>query len=207
MYDRVIVIDVIQKCLGELVQVRSGYPFRGPIQEVRAGGTLVAQMKDVDPAAGLNWAGAVRAELRGRRSPDWLGAGDILFVPRGSRFFAVSVDSPPMPAVCGPHLFHLRVRPRAGLLPAFLTWQINQAPLQRQLRSAAEGSSQLSIRIGEIEALKLAIPSMAQQARIVTLAEAAVREHQLLMRLAENREQELAALANTLADAAGLRTH
>ena len=120
---------------------------------------------------------------------------------------AVTVALKGMPAVCGPHLFHLRVRAGAGLLPAFLTWQINQAPLQRQLRSAAEGSSQLSIRIGEIEALKLAVPSMAQQARIVTLAEAAVRERQLLMQLAQNREQELTALANTLALAAGLDTH
>ncbi len=200
-------IDAIHKPIGACAEIRSGYPFRGPVEPVASGGVLVAQMKDIDPFGGLRWETLVRTALPGRKAPDWLQLGDILFVPRGSRFFAASIDAPPEPAVCGPHLVHLRLHAGVGVLPAFLAWQVNQPPLQRQLRAAAEGSSQLSIRIAEIEALQIAIPPLAQQMRIVALTEAVLRERQVLTRLIQNREQELVSLANTLAHAAGLDLH
>lgn len=202
--NRIIVIDANILCLADLATVRTGYPFRGPIAEVHAGGVLVAQMKDVDPSSGLQWGAVVRAELTGRKEPDWLQAGDILFVPRGQRFFASSIGPPPGLAVCGPHLVLLRVRPGAGVTPDFLAWQINQPPVQKQLRIAAEGTNQLSVRITEIEGLRLAVPPIEQQLQIVGLADAAARERGLLTQLILNREQELAAIAVDLAKAAGL---
>jgi hypothetical protein len=190
--------------LGDATTVRSGYPFRGALAEVHSGGVLVAQMKDIDPALGVEWDGVLRTELTGRKEPDWLQAGDILFVPRGQRFFAACVGPPPGLAVCGPHLMQLRVRPGSGVVPHFLAWQINQPPIQKQLRVAAEGSSQLSVRVSEIESLNLALPPVEHQLRIVALAEAAARERQVLSRLILNREQELAAIAVELARAAGI---
>jgi hypothetical protein len=161
-------------------------------------------MKDVDPASGLSWSSVVRAELPGRKEPDWLQAEDILFVPRGQRFFAVSIEAPPAPAVCGPHLMLIRLRPGAPVSARFLAWQINQPPVQKQLRAAAEGSSQLSVRISEIEGLLVAVPPIGQQGRIVALADAAARERQALTQLILNREQTLANIAADLATAAGL---
>ena len=160
---------------------------------------LAVQMKDVEPERGIDWHGVLRTELPGRREPDWLLRGDVLFVSRGTRFYAVCIDEPPGPAVCSPHFFHLRVMPRAGVLPAFLAWQINQPPVQRQLRQAAEGSNQLSIRRPVLEALSLSVPSLADQQRIVALAELARQERQTLYQLIRNREQELEALAEKLA--------
>ena len=199
-------IDAFSLELGLAADVRSGYPFRGAIEEVVAGGVLVAQMKDVDATDGVRWSGVVRTELRGRKPPDWLQSGDLLFVARGDRFFATCISTPPEPAVCGPHLLHLRVRPGSGIEPAFLAWQLNQPPLQRRLHAAAEGSSQLSIRVGEITALRIAVPALEQQARIVALADAAQRERHFLAQLTRNREQQIAALAAKLAESAGLDT-
>lgn len=199
-------IDVNFLELGLAVDVRSGYPFRGAIEEVEGGQVLVAQMKDVDASDGVGWSGLVRTELRGRKEPDWLQRGDLLFVARGDRFFAICITLPPEPAVCGPHLLHLRVRAGSGLNPAFLAWQMNQPPIQKRLHAAAEGTSQLSIRVGEIAALRIAVPTPAQQARIVGLAEAAQRERHLLAQLIRNREQQLAALAAQLSESAGLET-
>lgn len=197
-------IDANLRSVADLATVRTGYPFRGPIAEVHSGGVLVAQMKDVDPSAGLKWETVVRTELTGRKEPDWLQAGDILFVPRGQRFFASSIGPPPGLAVCGPHLVLLRLRPGARVTSDFLAWQINQPPVQKQLRIAAEGTNQLSVRITEIEGLRLAVPPIEQQLRIVGLAEAAARERGLLTQLIANREQQLAAIAANLAKAAGL---
>lgn len=197
-------IDVFFELLGMTVDVRSGYPFRGPIEVVEAGGVLVVQMKDVDVNDGVRWPGAVRTELRSRKQANWLQSGDLLFVARGGHFYATCISTPPEPAVCGPHLLHLRVRARSGIEPAFLAWQINQPPIQKQLRAAAEGTSQLSIRITEIEGLRIAVPPMEKQLQIVGLANGAARERRLLTQLILNREKEIAAIAANLANEVGL---
>ncbi len=195
-------IDAISYELGSAVRVRSGYPFRGSIDESVDGDTLAVQMKDVDSERGVNWAGVIRTSIAGRKQADWLKAGDVLFVSKGARFYAVCVDEPPGPAVCNPHFFHLRLVPHVPLLPAFLVWQINQPPFQRQLQQAAEGSSQLSIRRPVLESLSLSMPSLADQQRIVALAELARQERRALHQLIHNREQQLQALAEELAQSA-----
>ena len=89
--------------------------------------------------------------------------------------------------------------PNAKVLPGFVAWQINQPPFQRQLQQAAEGSSQLSIRRPVLESLKLSVPNLAAQQRIVALAAMARRERQVLQALMRNREQQLQMLAEKLA--------
>ncbi len=187
--------------VAEIASLQAGYPFRGAIEEARDGDVLAVQMKDVDPEAGVDWSGAIRTSLVGRKRPDWLRAGDVLFVAKGARFYAVCVDEPPAPAVCAPAFFHLRVKAPASVDPAFLAWQINQPPFQRQLQQAAEGSGQLSIRRPVLEALSLHIPSMRQQRGIAALADLARRERQALHRLIRNRELQLHALAEYLGQA------
>ncbi len=195
-------IDAQLLSIGTATALKSGHPFRGTIEESAAGNALAVQMKDVDPASGIDWAGVTRTSLAGRKQPDWLRAGDILFASKGARFYAVCIDEPPSPAVCSPQFFLLRVAPHAPLLSAFLAWQINQPPFQRQLQQAAEGSSQLSIRRPVLEALALSLPSLADQRRIVALADLAKRERNVLETLIHHRERQLQALAEDLAFAA-----
>lgn len=194
-------IDAKISTIGALAHLRAGYPFRGSIDESPQGDALAVQMKDVDPESGVSWRGVIRTSLGGRKQPDWLKAGDVLFVSKGTRFYAVCIDEPPSPAVCSPHFFHLEVAPHAPLLPAFLAWQINQPPFQRQLQQAAEGSSQLSIRRPVLESLTLSLPSLADQGRIVALASIASLERHALHQLIHNRERQLHALAEELAQA------
>jgi len=182
------VIDATIFTIADLLHLQGGYPFRGSIEEAADGDSLAVQMKDVDPEQGVNWSSVMRTTLVGRKQPDWLREGDILVVSKGARFYAVYLDEPPHPAVCSPHFFHL--------------WQINQPPFQRQLQQAAEGTSQLSIRRPVLEGLTLGIPSLADQHRIVALAEIARQERQTLIQLIRNREQQLNALADGLFQAA-----
>lgn len=185
--------------LGALVHIRAGHPFRGAVGAVDKGSVAVAQMKDVLPSGEIDWSSAVRTELAGRKEPDWLKPGDLLFVTRGSRYYAVCVDQPPGLAVCGPHLFHLTVRDASQVLPEFLAWQVGQGPVQRQLLQAASGSLQLSVTRQALEALKISLPSIRTQRLIADLASMAARERALLTALIHNREQELEALACALA--------
>ena len=160
-------------------------------------------MKDMDPIEGVSWSTVVHTRLVGRRQADWLLLDDLLFVSRGTRFYAACLDAPPAPAVCGPHLFHLRVKPGSQLIPAFLAWQINQAPFQRALQRAAEGSSQLSVRRPVLESLPISVPSAADQERIVALARLAQRERQLQDLLIRNRERQFESIAEALASEPG----
>jgi hypothetical protein len=192
-------IDAFQISLATAARVRAGYPFRGSVEGIAGGEVLAVQMKDVDVDTGVHWPGVVRTSLAGRKKPDWLKAGDVLVVSKGARFYAVCVDAPPAHAVCSPHFFHLQVAPQLPLVPAFIAWQINQQPFQRQLQKAAEGSSQLSIRRPVLESLTLSVPPLADQQRIVALVELASKERRALNALIHNRERQLHALAENLA--------
>lgn len=195
-------IDANKKGLVTVVEFRVGYPFRGAIKPVAGGSVSVVQMKDVSATGAMDWGAAVRTELTGRKEPDWLVSGDVLFVARGNHYYAAALDAVPNRSICGPHLYHLRLKRGSAVLPEFLAWQINQPPIQRLLRQAAEGSNQLSIRRAELEALAINVPSLAVQEQIVRLTEVAAREHALLDQLILNRERQLNALAYALAGAA-----
>lgn len=184
--------------LSDLVELRAGHPFRGSVPEAADGNAYALQMRDVSPEAGVAWGGLVRTELDTRKIPDWLQRGDVIFVARGMRNYALCIDKVPLPTVCSQYFFLLRLKSSPlmpVLLPEFLAWQINRAPAQRYLTKNAEGSDQLSIRRGVLEDLPLVVPPIEQQHRIVALANDARRERQLLEQLILNGEKQLDALA------------
>jgi len=187
--------------LSDFVELRAGHPFRGSVPASVVGNAYALQMRDLSPEAGVAWRGLVRTELDTRKSPDWLQRGDVVFVARGMRNYALCMDEVPLPTVCSQYFFLLRVRSAPllpTLLPEFLAWQINRAPAQRYLASNAEGSDQLSIRRGVLEDLPLVVPSIERQQRIVALGAAARRERQLHEQLILNGEKQLDALAYEL---------
>lgn len=180
--------------LTALAEVQAGHPFRGSVPEDLDGNAFAVQMRDVSPEGGVAWDGLVRTSLDGRKSPVWLKPGDVIFVARGMRNYALCLEEVPSLAVCSQYFFLLRVK-STGLLPEFLAWQINRSPAQRYLAKNAEGTDQLSIRRGVLEALPIVVPPLVQQQRIVALAQDASRERQVLETLIRNREMQLEALA------------
>lgn len=184
--------------LSEFVKITPGYPFRGKIPEKPEGDAYAVQMKDVSEGGIKFWRDLVRTELSGRRKPDWLKAEDVLFLVRGNKNYAMHLDEVPLPSVISPHFFLLRVKQGAGLIPAFLAWQINQAPAQRYLDASAEGSVQRSIRKGVLEALPLVVPDLENQRTIVSLVRSARSEAETYMELIANRERELKAVASKI---------
>lgn len=186
------------KQLKDIAIFRAGYPFRGRMPEASDGDAHVIQMKDVNPELGVAWEKLTRTELTGRKQPEWLKPGDILFVARGFRNFALYLDDLPGPTVLSPHFFHITLKPGAGVLPAFLAWQINQEPAQQQLRASAEGSNLPSIRRAVLEALPVMIPLLEKQEKIVALDRTWRREQAVLRALTKNMKQTMTGLAQQL---------
>lgn len=180
--------------LKRVVDVRSGHPFRGSVPEVLDGNGYALQMRDLSPGGAVAWSSLLRTSVEGRRQPDWLQPGDVVFVARGQRNYAVCLVEVPLPTVCSQYLFLLRSK-AAELCPEFLAWQINSAPCQRYLAKNAEGSDQLGIRRPVLESLQIAVPELETQRRIVSLHQQALAERKVLKSLIRNREQQFDALA------------
>jgi len=195
---RIMTNDALKIELHDLVNIRQGHPFRGAVAEVLGGSVAVVQMKDVSRAGIKSRDELMRTEIYGRKEPDWLQEKDILFAARGASNYACVVTGVSARMVSSPHLYVMRLKQPGRVLPEFLAWQLNQAPVQRYWAQAAEGSSQLSIRKPVLEAVPITIPSMAKQRAIAALATLATSEQQVLQSLLRNRDLELAAIAEQL---------
>jgi len=188
----------IQRSLGELARITAGHPIREAVRDVPGGNVAVVQIKNMGADTGIDWPAVARIRLTGRREPDWLKSGDIIFSARGHRNVAVCVDDPPADAVCSPHFFLIRVKSRNTTLPEFVAWQMNLPRAQRYFEQSATGSYITSIRRQVLEMLPLQVPSLEKQRLLVRLARAARLETRLMERLIENRRRELDLVAQEL---------
>jgi hypothetical protein len=184
--------------LGDLATITAGHPIRDAVRDVPGGEVAVVQIKNIGADTGVDWPAVARTNLTGRRQPDWLKSGDVLFSARGQRNVAVCLDQPPAKAVCSPHFFLIRVKNGKPALPEFLAWQMNLPHSQRYFAQSATGSYITSIRRQVLESLPLLIPSLDRQRLLVRLAQAARREKCLMEQLMENRQRELDLVAQEL---------
>ncbi|RFF38687.1 restriction endonuclease subunit S [Xanthomonas nasturtii] len=184
--------------LSELADTRMGYPFRGAIPEVADGSVRVIQTRDVTRTGLCAYNTLVATEVEGRKEPDWLQDQDIVFIARGAHTFAALAQAPPPRTLCSPHIYVIRVKAPHRLLPAFLAWQLNQAPAQRYLRQSAEGSNQLSIRRAVLDSTLIRLPPLQVQRAAIAIDQAAQAERATLHALIDNRTTELAIFAERL---------
>jgi len=161
---------------------------------------LVLQMRDLDPDKGVQWEQVIRTELEVRKSPNWLCPGQILFQPKGGRYFAVYLREVPYLAVASPHLFIIEVKAASlsRCLPEFLAWQLNQAPVMKQLEQSALGSTQLGVRAQQLKDVSVALPPISTQQQIVKTNRLIQQEITLHQQLIDNRRETLKSIAHQL---------
>lgn len=184
--------------LQDVAEIRSGYPFREIVRDDPKGAVSVIQVKNADEVQGIEWGKLAHTNLIGRRTPDWLESGDILFAARGHRNFAVCLDEVKSDAVCSPHFFKIHVTNSATLRPDFLAWYINQSPAQQYFAETAEGSRVRSIRRGVLELLTIAVPPVSKQAVIAEMDKRIKQEHLLLQQKMNNSRAMMNAIARDL---------
>jgi restriction endonuclease S subunit len=178
-----------------IATLTAGHPFRESIKNALHGDTAVVQMKDVDTEKGLDSANLYRVHLTGRKSPDYLRRGDILFVGRGYRIFAVLIDQDLENTVAGSHFFILRIKPnRQDVRPDYLAWYINHKQAQRYFSQHVAGTALPHVNRGTLENLPVIVPPLAVQERIVKLHTCRLKEKALLEQLIDKKKQFLDAL-------------
>ena len=174
------------KCLGQVANVRMGYPFRSRLEHDPQGSVVVLQMKDIDESGSLDFAGAVRLNLPDAGPHHQLRSGDLVFRSRGRTNSVALIAAVPGPAVLAAPM--LLIRP-VDVLPAYLAWYINLPTVQAALAAQAEGTSVRMISKAALEALEIPIPSRRQQELIVEAANLAVSEQDLMQEIARKRKR------------------
>jgi restriction endonuclease S subunit len=174
--------------LSSYLDVKTGYPLREGAKHDAHGDALLIQMKDVDTLAGVDWQGAIRIQTKGRKEPDWLLDGDILFVGRGSRFFAVQVKNPPAWSIASPHFYVLRTTTRSKINPQFFVWLLNSKPAQKFYAEHVEGSSLPYINRKALSMLPVNLPDVQTQESIIKTHSNWKQQRRLLEELIEQKE-------------------
>ncbi len=82
--------------------IRSGHPFRGTVTTVSNTHTYVVQVRDENVVGSISTQNLNTTELTRRKHPDCLQQGDIIFVAKGTKHFAICVQQLPEKTVCSP---------------------------------------------------------------------------------------------------------
>jgi len=154
-------------------------------------------MKDISIDQGVCWDSVIETELAGKKQPDWLINGDILFAARGSRNYAVLINQVTGQVVSAPHFYILRVN-ESSLMPEFLVWQLNQKPLQNYFDKLAQGKLTKSITRSMLEHAEITVPPLEKQTQILGLHKTLLQEKKLYAVLGSNADKLMNSIANEL---------
>ena len=184
--------------LGDIADIRSGHPFRGSIEPDINGDVHVVQVRNTKATGEIVQDEVITTTLTSKKQPDWLKAGDILFVAKGAKHYSALVEDLPKQTVCSPHFFLVQIKPafKDLVTPEFICWQLNQLPAQRYFQTTAEGSLYLSIRRQTLEYAPITMLPIEKQTQLTAMHRCGIKEQKVLQQLIENRQQQLDAIAH-----------
>ena len=175
--------------LNEIAKIHSGYISRGKIESREDGTHFLIQARDVD----ANYLTYRRDSLI-RFNPamsrnDWvLNEGDILFMARGARNFSIMLQEIPENLLAAACFFIVRVN-RKDVMPAYICWYLNQAPVERYLlRHSGRGVHMPVVRRSTLEKTDIPLPALEIQKKIVEMNTLIKNEQELIEKLAEKRK-------------------
>jgi restriction endonuclease S subunit len=175
--------------LKKIAKIQSGYINRGKIEAAENGSCFLMQAKNVD---GEQFS--YRTDALVRFNPrlsgkDWfLEHGDILFMARGARNYALLIDKIPDSVLAAACFFIVRVS-NSEVLPEYLWWYLNQAPVEGYLKRFSGRSVHMPVvRRAVLETIDVPIPSIAVQQQVADINALMTKEQGLYQKLAEKRK-------------------
>lgn len=172
--------------LGQVANIRMGYPFRSRLEHDAAGAIAVVQMKDIDDASLLHLEDAIRVNMPDFNEHHLIRQGDLVFRSRGRNNSVALISEDVGPAVLAAPM--LLIRP-VDVLPAYLLWYINLPAIQAALAAQAEGTAVRMISKAALEALEVPVPGKRKQQWIVEVSALAATEQGLMEKIARERKR------------------
>ena len=174
--------------LSDIVELSSGI-FRKP---TTGGEVAYLQSKHFDDDGYIRSYPVITKELLRDSSVEKhiLQDQDIVFAAKGVRIFAAQYRSEIGPAVASSSLIVIRVKKDAEnkVLPGYLFWFLSHPDTRIALQDMARGTSIQSVSKSELSKIKVPIPSIERQKKIVRINELAHKEKKLYDQVAERKQ-------------------
>lgn len=190
----------MQTLLQNLAEIRVGLTLRGRDSSLPGsdGGLHLLRISDISEQGQVHIKELhpVKEEPAGL-SKFLLKANDVVIANRGKRITAALIPEG-LEAIASSQLFRLRVN-SPDILPAYLHWFINHPRTQAFFLSRTRGSYVKTLSIRYVRELPVSVPPLADQEKIVTIANLATQEQELTERILHLRRLHLdAALSHHL---------
>ena len=172
----------------DCAEVLSGFSAKGAIIDEPGGTVQVITAQHLSRAEPYRYREEHKLRIRLSRVSEkyLLGFGDILFMSRGPKNYAVLLAEFPRPAIAPLTFFILK--PKSNIIPAYLVWCLNQEPAKAQLNEIRTGAGTPMIPRQEFGEMTVPLPSMVMQKQIAALGDLQSRETSLLRDLIEQTE-------------------
>jgi hypothetical protein len=186
----------MKKRLRDIAEFHIGYQFRGKVKPDPSGAVQVVQIKDIssDLRICVDDLTPVRID---RPEPYMIQEGDVLFLSRGHRLYAVVVPELEPNTIATGYFFILRPNLRT-VLPEYLAWSLNQPGFQESLRPYHRGSHIPMVSRADVEGLRVEVPPLDVQRRILTLNNLLEQERRLSSAIQEKRSLLVQAVSRKL---------
>jgi hypothetical protein len=176
---------MLTKPLRELVEIRTGYPFRGGVVRVSEGGCLLVQAGNIDGEAG-----DLTANRRDRDTTEFpehvLHCEDVLLIARGRGTMPPRSPGQRREAVAASHLMILRTEGQIAF-PVYLTWFLNLPATQAKIRAMRSESSVPFVAVAALGQLRVPMPSIKVQKDIAGVQKLSAREQRLVKEIRTRR--------------------
>jgi hypothetical protein len=194
-----------QKQLGDIANIRAGYTFRESVKEVDDGNAHIVQIKDARKALELSGGHQLLPEYL--PEINWKGnqkifadAECVILPVRGEYTRAAYINNQELdinPIVVSSQF--LILTPKDNSLDAeYLCWALNQPSAQSYFKQESRGTRMSMLSMASVSDLKLPLPSVYLQEKIIHLHRLWEREQKLIKNLLQNREQLLKATFDQL---------
>jgi hypothetical protein len=177
----------MKRKLTDIANIQLGYQFRKRLEPVESGTNKVIQIRDFDQNLVLLKEALSWVRIDKPADPYLVSKGDVLFLSRGHKNWAVPIVDDFRDTITVSHFFVLRIK-NADVMPEYLAWYINQTPAQEYLHSnARHGTHMPLIPLSAFKGLTVEVPEMETQKKIVELSKLMDKEKQLLNELQEKK--------------------
>lgn len=169
----------------EIAEIQIGYQFRRKIESNPNGTHQVIQIRDFDENRNLRSEGISKVTLEQPVERYLVKKGDVLFLARGHRNFAISIKETLEETIAASYFFIIKLKNK-NIHPDYLSWFIDQVPAQEYLHNLARRGSHMPVVPKTVfENMKIDVPDLDTQKKIVELNRLLEKEWGLLQGLQE----------------------
>lgn len=185
----------MKRKITDIADIQIGYQFRKKIEPVEDGTHWLVQIRDFDKDLVLHKDGLLRVYIDKPVEPYLIRKGDVLFLSRGHRNWAAAITDDLKDTITVSHFFVMKVK-SAQVMPEYLAWYINQAPVQEDLHTnARRGTHMPLIPLSEFTNLTVEVPDLETQKKVVALNNLMEKEKRLLNELQIRREHLVSSIS------------